>query len=337
MPRSEGSPKSGRTSPWKPPTKPLAPATPTRQPSPPTVVCERSSTSIPAPVRTSVSSSARLACRSWFPSTATTGVSMPRQAAASTSACSGSPCVVRSPASSTTSASPSIAPNAVSTASRFSSEQWMSPAAATRTRASPRRFAASTLVGPFIRPCIPLQWQGYTEGVSSPDIEHPFPSIEASLKRAVEALREAEIPFLLGGSLAIWARGGPETRHDLDFVIKPEDGDVLIDLIFAPRGLEVTDEVMARGDLLHVLGITIPVMALEDVLATKLLALHEHQLDYTAVVRIARSVREQIDWRYLRERTTGSPYAAAFFVLCEELGLVTDVPARPGAGVRVLT
>ena len=201
--------------------------------------------------------------------------------------------------------------------------------------------------------------------MSSPDIEHPFPSIEASLKRAVAALREAEIPFLLGGSLAIWARGGPETRHDLDFVIKPEDagralevlesagmraelppeewlhkawdGDVLIDLIFAPRGLEVTDEVMARGDLLHVLGITIPVMALEDVLATKLLALHEHQLDYTAVVRIARSVREQIDWRYLRERTAASPYAAAFFVLCEELGLVTDVPARPGAGVRVLT
>jgi hypothetical protein len=39
--------------------------------------------------------------------------------------------------------------------------------------------------------------------------EHPFPSIEASLKKAVAALREAEVPFLLGGSLAVWARGGP--------------------------------------------------------------------------------------------------------------------------------
>ncbi|MEA2367274.1 MAG: hypothetical protein QOI32_2786 [Thermoleophilaceae bacterium] len=188
---------------------------------------------------------------------------------------------------------------------------------------------------------------------------------EASLKKAVAALREAGIPFLLGGSLAVWARGGPDTHHDLDFIIKPEDadralgtlaetgmrvekppeewlhkawdGDVLIDLIFAPRGLEVTDEVIERGDLLHVVGITIPVMAIEDVLATKLMALHEHQLDYTSVLRIARAVREQIDWPSLRARTGGRPYAAAFFVLCDELGIVpADAHALRGAEVRVL-
>jgi hypothetical protein len=197
------------------------------------------------------------------------------------------------------------------------------------------------------------------------DAEHPFPSIEASLKKAVAALREADIPFLLAGSLAVWARGGPETRHDLDFVVKEEDveravevlagtgmkpekppeewlwkawdGEVLIDLIFRPRGLEVTDEVIARGELLHVLGITIPVMSIEDVLATKLLALHEHQLDYTGLIRIARAVREQIDWRYLRERTKGSPYAAAFFVLCEELEIAGDAHGSHGAEVRLLT
>jgi Uncharacterised nucleotidyltransferase len=195
--------------------------------------------------------------------------------------------------------------------------------------------------------------------------EHPFPSIEASLKKAVAALREADIPFLLAGSLAVWARGGPETRHDLDFVVKEEDveravevlagtgmkpekppeewlwkawdGEVLIDIIFRPRGLEVTDEVIARGELLHVLGITIPVMSIEDVLATKLLALHEHQLDYTGLIRIARAVREQIDWRYLRERTKGSPYATAFFVLCEELEIAADAHGSHGAEVRLLT
>jgi hypothetical protein len=190
-------------------------------------------------------------------------------------------------------------------------------------------------------------------------------SLEASLKKTVAALREADVPFLLGGSLAMWARGGPETHHDLDFVIKPEDadralsvlaeagmrpekppeewlhkawdGDVLIDLIFAPRGLEVTDEVIERGDLLHVIGITIPVMAIEDVLATKLMALHEHQLDYTGLLRIARAVREQIDWAALRARTRGSPYATAFFVMCEELGIVTSgAHGLRGADVRVL-
>ena len=202
--------------------------------------------------------------------------------------------------------------------------------------------------------------------MGSSDVEHPLAAIEASLKKAVAALRDADIPFLLGGSLAVWARGGPETRHDLDFVIKPEDadramavladagmraetppeewlrkawdGDVLIDIIYAPRGLDVTDEVIERGDMLHVVGITIPVMAIEDVLATKLMALHEHDLDYTSVLRIARSVREQIDWPSLRTRTRGSAYALAFFVMCEELGIVpADSHGLRGAEVRVLT
>ncbi len=53
--------------------------------------------------------------------------------------------------------------------------------------------------------------------------EQPFADIEHALKRSAAALREADIPFLLGGSLASWARGGPETRHDLDLMIKPED------------------------------------------------------------------------------------------------------------------
>jgi hypothetical protein len=189
-------------------------------------------------------------------------------------------------------------------------------------------------------------------------------AIEASLKRAVAALREPDVPFLLGGSLAAWARGGPQTRHDLDFIVKPADadralqaleqsgmrterppeewlfkacdGDVLIDLIFEPRGLEVTDEVIERGDVLHVLGISIPVMAIEDVLATKLMALDEHRLDYTGLLEIARALREQIDWPALRRRTAGHPYSAAFFTLVEELDIVPAHRAR-GAGVRLLS
>jgi hypothetical protein len=192
-----------------------------------------------------------------------------------------------------------------------------------------------------------------------------MPALEDTLKKAVAAFREAEVPVLLAGSVAVWARGGPETRHDLDFVMREEDaeralqvladagmrpekppeewlykawdGDVLVDLIFRPRGLVVDDEVMARGDDLHVLGITIPVMSIEDVLATKLLALHEHELDYTAVVRVARSVREQVDWRYLRQRTRDSPFAAAFFVLCEELGILPESTYAAGADVRLVT
>src|SRR3954463_6373964 len=126
------------------------------------------------------------------------------------------------------------------------------------------------------------------------DDEQPFSDFESALKKSAAALRAAEIPFLLGGSLASWARGGPETRHDLDLVIKPEDveralealkavglrpedppeewlvkawdGDVLVDLIFYPKGTPVDDDLIARGEVMSVLGMEMRVMALEDVL-----------------------------------------------------------------------
>lgn len=55
--------------------------------------------------------------------------------------------------------------------------------------------------------------------------EAPFDDIRDTLKKAAAALREAEIPFVLAGGLASWARGGPETEHDLDLLVKPEDAE----------------------------------------------------------------------------------------------------------------
>ena len=177
-----------------------------------------------------------------------------------------------------------------------------------------------------------------------------FSAIERALKRSAAALRDAGVPFLLGGSLASWARGGPETSHDLDLVIKREDveqacealraagmriddppeewlvkawdGEVLIDLIFHPKGLEVTDEVIGRGDLLAVLSMEMRVMALEDVFITKLMALAEHRLRYEGLLRMARALREQVDWERVREATRESPFARAFFVMLEGLGVL---------------
>ena len=189
--------------------------------------------------------------------------------------------------------------------------------------------------------------------------ESPCSDIEHALKRAAAALRRADVPFLLGGSLASWARGGPETTHDLDFMIKPEDadralevlagagmkpehppeewllkvwdGDVLIDLIHHPSGIEMSDEVIERGETLNVLAMEMKVMSLEDVLTTKLRALTEHDLDYSGLLQIARALREQIDWQAVQERTDGSPFAKAFFVLVEELGIA---PAAEEARIR---
>jgi hypothetical protein len=193
--------------------------------------------------------------------------------------------------------------------------------------------------------------------------EQPFAEIEHALKRAAAALREAGVPFLLGGSLASWARGGPETRHDLDLMIKPEDveravealteagmrserppeewlvkvwdGDTLIDLIYCPKGLPMDDDVIARGEELSVLGMEIRVMALEDVIATKLMALTEHSLRYEGLLQIARALREQIDWDTVRARTESSPFARAFFVLLEGLEILPGQPQEGGPKTRV--
>ena len=200
-----------------------------------------------------------------------------------------------------------------------------------------------------------------------PSDEQQFADIEHALKRAAAALRDAGIPFLLGGSLASWARGGPQTRHDLDLILKPEDaeraletlqqagmrperppedwlfkawdGDTLIDLIYCPKGLQVDDDLIARGEELSVLGMDIRVMALEDVMATKLLALTEHSLRYEGLLQIARALREQIDWPAVRARTADSPFARAFFVLAEGLGIVPESGSgsRPQPTVRVVT
>ena len=190
-----------------------------------------------------------------------------------------------------------------------------------------------------------------------------FEAIEHALKRSAAALREADIPFLLGGSLASWARGGPESSHDLDLMIKPEDaeralqalvdagmraedppeewlvkawdGEVLVDLIFAPKGLAMTDEVIARGDVLAVLSMEMRVMALEDVLTTKLMALSEHALRYESLLRISRALREQVDWHEVRDRTASSPFARAFFVLAEGLDILPGGAPEPDRGTRV--
>jgi predicted nucleotidyltransferase len=95
----------------------------------------------------------------------------------------------------------------------------------------------------------------------------------------------------------------------------------MVDLIFAPNGVTIDDDFLARAEVLEVHAVRMPVMRAEDVLVAKLLALREHEVDYDRVLEIARTVREQIDWAEVRERTEASPYAKAFFTLVDELGV----------------
>src|SRR5437660_9865691 len=121
------------------------------------------------------------------------------------------------------------------------------------------------------------------------EIEQPPARILDTVRVAVAAMRDAGVHFVLGGSFAAWARGGPLPQNDLDLMVKPQDaeralealaaagmrterppeewlvkawhGDVMVDVIFHPAGLEMTDEVLGRAEQLSVMAIETPVMA----------------------------------------------------------------------------
>lgn len=181
----------------------------------------------------------------------------------------------------------------------------------------------------------------------------------ATMKRAAAALRDADVPFMLGGGLAAWARGGPRTDNDVDLFVREEDaeralqalvetgmraerppeewllkaydGDVLVDLIYRPAGGPVDEDLFDRAEELEVLGHGLLVASIDDIFVSKLLAVTEQEPDYSAVLALARALREQIGWESVRARTADSPFARAFFTLAEGLGIAeprVEEPAR---------
>jgi len=171
-----------------------------------------------------------------------------------------------------------------------------------------------------------------------------------AMKRGGEVLRHAGVPFALAGGMAVYARGGSYTDHDVDFLIREQDvqraleafadvgfrverppldwlvkayhGDVLIDLIFRPVDRPVTDEALAESDLISVDAAKVPVISATQLLVHNLLTLTTHECDMTQVLSLVRSLREQIDFDRVRAETKESPYARAFLILAEDLNLL---------------
>jgi predicted nucleotidyltransferase len=188
--------------------------------------------------------------------------------------------------------------------------------------------------------------------------EPTFEELIDAMKDAVGVLQQTEIPFVLGGGLSAWARGGPRSEHDVDFLVKPEDVDTalaafeeagwqtarppegwlvkawhpngaLVDLIYNPANGPITDELIERAPLTEVMAVRMHVSTLEDVMVSKLMAVTEQEPDFGALLEWTRSLREQIDWSDVRARTEASPFARAFFTLIDGLGVVSEEEAGP--------
>ncbi|MCW2990896.1 MAG: hypothetical protein JWM73_1490 [Solirubrobacterales bacterium] len=193
------------------------------------------------------------------------------------------------------------------------------------------------------------------------DCEATFDELTATLKRCAAWLRDAGVDFVLAGSLAAWARGGPPVSGDIDFLVRPEqldaargalathglrieqppegwlvkawDEEVLVDLIHEPAGLEL-DETFERADVLSVLSVDMPVMSVDDVLVNKLLSFEEHYIDFVGLLPVARALREQADWDAVRRRTRSSAIAIGFFAMADALGILAE-PLRDEPRIRI--
>ncbi|WP_432548817.1 nucleotidyltransferase family protein [Kineococcus sp. SYSU DK004] len=182
-------------------------------------------------------------------------------------------------------------------------------------------------------------------------------ALREALKRTAVALKSSGRPFALAGGYAAWARGGPEPHHDVDFALRPQDVEevvdhlrrngfdvqqppedwlfkvfvdgALVDVIHRAGGQAVDDALLGRAQVLEVLSVEVPVLSATDVVVHKLCALDEHACDFAPPLRVVRCVREQLDVAEVRRRTEGRPFAEAFLVLLERLGVLGAGPA-PG-------
>jgi hypothetical protein len=179
--------------------------------------------------------------------------------------------------------------------------------------------------------------------------------LREALKRVAVTLKEADVPFALAGGYASYARGGPETDHDVDFVVRhdsidqalavlqreglaiedpPEDWLVkawlrkdgrgaMVDLMHTIANEPVDEEMIGRAEPIEVLSVMMPVLSATDIVASKMRALSEHYCDFSQLLIVVRALREQVDWPRLRAQTESNDFAAAFLFLLERLGIAS--------------
>jgi hypothetical protein len=175
-------------------------------------------------------------------------------------------------------------------------------------------------------------------------------NLREALKRVAVALKQSGIPFALMGGYAVWARGGPEPDHDVDFMVAEEDSakaaeyladegfhvvqppedwlfkvytdDAMVDVIHRDAGGPASRSVVEDADEIEVLSVEMPVLSGTELLAQKMNAMDEHMCDLGRLLPVARTLREQVDWPRVRRETADNDFASAFVFLLERLAIV---------------
>src|SRR5215204_3620348 len=186
------------------------------------------------------------------------------------------------------------------------------------------------------------------------------PLLRTALKRSTSALKADGVAFALGGGYALWVAGGPEPSHDVDLVVaetdvelaanslaaaglrverppedwlfkaycdpdsatEPDEEPALVDVLHRLGGVPVAHSLLDTAREYEVLGVRIPVLTPTPIMIAKLRSLSEHYCDFAALLLVVRAVREQLDWTEIAEATQENPFAEAFLLLIERLGII---------------
>ncbi len=187
------------------------------------------------------------------------------------------------------------------------------------------------------------------------------PLLRTALKRSTSALKADGVPFALGGGYALWVAGGPEPSHDVDLVVaetdvelganslaaaglrverppedwlfkaycdpnsstEPAEESALVDVLHRLGGVPVELSLLETAQEYEVLGVRIPVLPPTPIMIAKLKSLSEHYCDFAPLLLAVRAVREQLDWTEIRKATQDNPFAEAFLLVVERLGIAT--------------
>ena len=174
-------------------------------------------------------------------------------------------------------------------------------------------------------------------------------ALRHALKRSASALKRDGVPFALAGGYALWAHGAPEPEHDVDLAVAegdveaaaaslaaegfrierpPEDWlfkafveDAMVDVLHQVQGVPVGPDLLATAAEHELIGMRLPVLPPTPIMAAKLQSLSEHYCDFTTLLPPFRALREQLDWSALSATARDQPFAEAFLLLAERLGI----------------
>jgi hypothetical protein len=107
-----------------------------------------------------------------------------------------------------------------------------------------------------------------------------------------------------------------------DWLFKVEFDGETVDVLHRTAG-SPCEEVLADATTIPVLSVRMPVLTATAVVTEKLLAMDEHYCDFGQVLPVVRSLREQVDWDVVRQRSTGAPFAEAMLFLLDRLEVVS--------------